>query len=126
MAATNDIACPVKNALALLRARSNALPDQPLFSLPRGGFERDHVVGALRRRCTAIGIPLHVTGHSFRRGAAQHAHDIGLTRDQMKTLGRWSSDAVDRYYTAASSHRVFTLQQRFAHQNPPAPDHPTT
>ncbi|KAG6223957.1 hypothetical protein E4U25_000137 [Claviceps purpurea] len=43
MSDTNDIACPVKNALALLRARSNALPDQPLFLLPRGGFERDMI-----------------------------------------------------------------------------------
>jgi hypothetical protein len=38
------------------------------------------------------------TGHSLRRGAAQDAHDMGLPRDDIMMLGRWSSDAVDRYY----------------------------
>ncbi|KAG5930323.1 hypothetical protein E4U60_007099 [Claviceps pazoutovae] len=117
MAATGDLACPVQNALALLSARSAAGPADPLFSLPRGGFERDHVVGTLRQRLTAIGLPsMHITGHSFRRGAAQHADKMGLTRDQIMALGRWSSDAVDRYYTSDTGH-LFTLQQRFARPN---------
>ncbi|KAG6072987.1 hypothetical protein E4U16_004980 [Claviceps sp. LM84 group G4] len=55
----------------------------------------------------------HRTGHSFRRGAAQHAHDMGLSRDDIKALGRWSSDAVDRYYTANKSHHLYNLQRRF-------------
>ncbi|KAG6030327.1 hypothetical protein E4U40_007974 [Claviceps sp. LM458 group G5] len=34
----------------------------------------DHVVGALRRRFTAIGLSfIHITGHCFHRGAAQYA-----------------------------------------------------
>ncbi|KAG6289402.1 hypothetical protein E4U09_005041 [Claviceps aff. purpurea] len=33
---------------------------------------------------TVIGLPaLHITGHSFRRGAAQHADEAGLSRDQI-------------------------------------------
>lgn len=117
MAATGDLACPVQNALALLSARPAADPADPLFSLPRGGFERDHVVGALRHRLAAIGLPsVHITGHSFRRGAAQHADRMGLTRDQIMALGRWSSDAVDRYYTSDTGH-LFLLQQQFAQPN---------
>ncbi|KAG5962064.1 hypothetical protein E4U56_003560, partial [Claviceps arundinis] len=35
----------------------------------------------------------------FRRGAAQHAYDRGLSKADIQALGRWTSDAVDRYYT---------------------------
>ncbi|KAG6297561.1 hypothetical protein E4U45_005461 [Claviceps purpurea] len=37
-----------------------------------------------------MGFPsIHVTGHSFRRGAAQHAYDIGFTREQINRT-RWT------------------------------------
>ncbi|KAG6322526.1 hypothetical protein E4U44_003795, partial [Claviceps purpurea] len=46
-----------------------------------------------------------------------HAYDIGFTREQIKKLGRWSSDAVDRYFTSTSPDQLFTLQQRFARRS---------
>lgn len=116
MAATNDLACPVRNVTALLQARSFAGSADPLLTFSWGGFERDHFLAAVRRRLTVIGLPaLHITGHSFRRGAAQHADEAGLSRDQIQILGRWSSDAVDRYYRTSPQH-LFTLQRRFAAQ----------
>ncbi|KAG6307274.1 hypothetical protein E4U45_005170 [Claviceps purpurea] len=37
----------------------------------------DHVVGALRRRLIAIRLsPIHITGHSIRRGAAQYVDEM--------------------------------------------------
>jgi hypothetical protein len=47
------------------------------------------------------------TGHSFRRGAAQQASDNGLVDDDIKALGRWSSDSFKRYFKQS-------MQQRFA------------
>jgi hypothetical protein len=38
------------------------------------------------------------TGHSFRKRAAQIAADNGLTKEEIQLLGRWSSDAVERYF----------------------------
>lgn len=117
MAATNDLACPVRHVAALLQARPSAGPTDPLLTFSWGGFDRDHFLAALRRRLTLIGLPaLHITGHSFRRGAAQHADEAGLSRDQIQKLGRWSSDAVDRYYRTNPQH-LFKLQRRFAAQN---------
>ena len=51
----------------------------PLFRLDGGGFPRDALIKVLKSRLQTAGIPLgHYSGHSFRRGAAQHAKDNGL------------------------------------------------
>lgn len=42
--------------------------------------------------------PGQFTGHSFRRGAAQHAHDMGIDKGDIQKLGRWAGDSVDQYY----------------------------
>ena len=36
-------------------------------------------------------------GHSFRIGAASHAADKGFSDAQIRTLGRWKSDAFHLY-----------------------------
>ncbi|KAI1100682.1 hypothetical protein F4804DRAFT_336026 [Jackrogersella minutella] len=114
MAATGDIACPVLNAAKLADSRADSPAREPLFRLERGAFDREYVLGALRRCLLNIGEhPLGLTGHSFRRGAAQHADTCGLSKDQKQALGRWNSDAVDRYYTK-NTHHLFALQRRFA------------
>ena len=37
------------------------------------------------------------SGHSIRKGAAVTAAENGISRDNIKLLGRWKSDAVDTY-----------------------------
>ncbi|KAG6032591.1 hypothetical protein E4U40_006081 [Claviceps sp. LM458 group G5] len=85
MAATHDLACPVRNARLLLSTRPTAMPADPLFELHWGGFQREDVLTALRNRLTLIGEPTtRLTGHSFRRGAAQHAYDRGLSTAEIQ------------------------------------------
>ncbi|KAG6237413.1 hypothetical protein E4U25_002715 [Claviceps purpurea] len=42
----------------------------------------------------------------------QHAYDRGLSRDEIQRLGRWTSDAVDRYFTKDTS-RTLRSQRKF-------------
>jgi hypothetical protein len=49
----------------------------------------------LRERLRAANIMNYkdFRGHSYRRGAVQHASDDSLLQSDIETLGRWSSDA---------------------------------
>ena len=37
------------------------------------------------------------SSHSLRRGGAQFLRDCGVSRELIKAMGRWKSDAVDAY-----------------------------
>lgn len=41
------------------------------------------------------------SSHSLRRGGAQFLRDAGVSRDLVKLMGRWKSDAVDVYFSTA-------------------------
>ena len=53
-----------------------------------------------------------IKGHSFRKGAAQHAHEAGLLNEQIQTLGRWSSDAFKLYFSSPPAF-LFALNKQF-------------
>jgi hypothetical protein len=77
VACTYDTACPVR-ALERLFDVDKQPSTVPLFRLQRAAFTRDAFVGGLKLRLSRLGVhPESYTGHSFRRGAAQHAYDCG-------------------------------------------------
>lgn len=104
IAPAGDAACAVNHMSNWLTTRpASNFPDKhtPLFELhsAAGSFSRTTVLNALDQRLNAIGKPVsRLTGHSFRKGAAQHAADLGLDEADIKMLGRWASDSVKRYY----------------------------
>lgn len=104
IAPAGDEACAVSHMANWLTTRPpSGFPDKytPLFELrsASGSFSRTTVLNALNRRLLAIGQPVpRLTGHSFRKGAAQHAADLGLHEADIMMLGRWASDSVKRYY----------------------------
>ena len=53
-----------------------------------------------------------IKGYSFRKGAAQHAYEIGLLNEQIETLGRWLSDAFRLYFTSTPA-LLFALSKQF-------------
>ena len=90
--------CPVR-ALRNLYSLYPRPPTHPLFSRPYGQpFNKQFVIAKIRELLLSAGIPsLGFSGHSIRKGAAVTAALNGVSRDDIKLLGRWKSDAVDNY-----------------------------
>jgi hypothetical protein len=114
LAASRDQVCPV-SALRDLFRRDTQPPSAPLFrSGAESPFDRSYLVDTLRRRLRIVRDPRadRYSGHSFRRGAAQHAADNGILDEDIQRLGRWSSDAFKLYFNTSLGHR-FSLSKRF-------------
>jgi hypothetical protein len=110
--ASHDSICPVA-ALQSLMERDPQPESAPLFRLTNGAFTRDAVIKELENRLLIRGIsPDGYRDHSFPKGAAQEAHNNGLTQQEIQMLGRWSSDAVHRYYKT-NRKRVIQLHKQF-------------
>lgn len=112
IAATNDGVCPVFHMSRIIQTEDTSL-DLPLFSLQRGCFSRAMVLARLKARLLRLGLPVsNIKGHSFRKGAAMHASQMGASTAEIKALGRWESDAVERYYDGRSAEHLLSIQQR--------------
>jgi len=57
-------------------------------------------------------------GHSFGRGAAKWAAQVGLADTEIETLGRWCSDANKMYIEYPREERI-RLSRRFQHNGTP-------
>ena len=70
----------------------------PLFCFADGRPSTRQLLSStvLSLLCSA-GYSGYYSGHSFRIGAANTAASRGLPDHLIKTLGRWSSDAYQRY-----------------------------
>ncbi|KAJ3454842.1 hypothetical protein MRS44_013442 [Fusarium solani] len=117
LAKTGDGACPVDalQKLLLLDPRGH---DAPLFSLHRKPFSRNNFLSILSTKLRALGLQTDgYSGHSFRKGAAQHAHDSGVLDDQIQMLGRWTSEAFRVYFTTNAS-VLYKLNHQFQTGSP--------
>jgi hypothetical protein len=113
IAATYDTVCPVAAMQRLLTIDPQP-PSAPLFTAAGGAaFSAAYIRKALKSRLLRENIPSsNYTGHSFRKGAAQHATDNGFTDEEIQRLGRWTSEAF-RLYRTTSQVDAFRLSQRF-------------
>lgn len=120
IAAANDEACPVKSLKHLLTAFP-ARQSAPLF-FPGQALSPQLVIQELRKKMMQLGHQGNYSGHSFRRGAATSAERAGLSRPQIKILGRWKSEAVERYIDKNPAVYLATL--RIFQQLPIPPSSP--
>ena len=113
IAKTGEPTCAY-HALQELYRRDQKPASAPLFSLNSGAFPRQFLINILQRRLTAAGIQSSksFTGHSFHKGAAQHAADNGMLEEHIKKLGRWTSEAF-RLYFQTSAESLYGLSLRF-------------
>ena len=104
--------CPV-TALHSLYSLYPHPPTHPLFSCPYGqSFNKQFLIAKIRELLLHAGIPsLGFSGHSIRKGAAVTAALNGVSRDDIKLLGHWKSDAVDNYLDSfyQSNHTSYQL-----------------
>ena len=52
--------------------------------------------------------PSKYTSHSFRRGAATYAHIIGISEQDIQTMGGWASSCYKIYIQGTVQDRVRT------------------
>lgn len=112
IATSYDAACPWAHMHNLMMNDPQKF-NAPLFRLRSGAFDRNKVLALLIARLHRLGKDsAGFLGHSFRKGAAQHAYEMRLSEQQIQTLGRWSSDSVKRYYKKNPTF-LLNLQRQF-------------
>jgi hypothetical protein len=107
MSATGNSTCPVKALRRLFREDLQPI-NAPLFRFANRTFSYTNFVATLRSRLSRIGVPNCnlFTGHSFRRGAATTAKLKGVLDSDIQRLGRWSSEAFQRYIQSDFAYRL--------------------
>lgn len=89
--------CPIR-ALSTLFHTQPRRPDDPLFSRAFGSFSRTYIIDKVKELLLRAGLnPANFSDHSFQKGAAVSAAVRGISKENIKLLGRWKSDAVDIY-----------------------------
>lgn len=107
-----DPVSAVERAFAMCpRAKAS----DPAFAIPqRHGPPRAlthrEFVGALRHCLARVGVdPSLYSGHSFRRGGATFAHNLGVDPALIKFVGDWQSDAFLAYIDKYSAESLVSL-----------------
>jgi hypothetical protein len=98
--------CPVRALLSHFGASPLGVGSS-LFSYSLGGREvvltQRIFVSKLRALLIKVGIdPSVYSAHSFRRGGASYAFQLGLSPLQIKLRGNWASEAYERYVFISS------------------------
>ena len=110
----NDTSCPVQALRHLFKTYPK--PDSALlFARSIGAFNKRWFSENITTTILKAGIPnaSKYSGHSFRRGAANTAIGAGLSFDELKTLGRWQSNAAKAYLTTKSTDKLkFAINKR--------------
>ena len=119
---------PFRRGITLAIAAAG--PRTPLFSnMPfdtfqandgLASFDCNWVVSRLRSLLLQEGIPGHYSGHSFRRGAATWAKQVGIPDADIQILGRWKFDSYKRYIKVHPEH-IFSVSRRLQTSFPPGP-----
>ena len=92
--------CPVKylNKFLELRGGYKSIDEQLFIFRDGTPVKANHVRVILRKTLSSIGLNADFYGtHSFRSGRATDLTKFGFSVDDVKRLGRWSSNAVYNY-----------------------------
>ena len=118
LAFSDDSTCPVK-ALQMLLTIYPKPKFAPLFSHTLGPFNKCWLPDSFTTAPLHAGYdPTTYSGHSFHRGAANSAVATGISRENIKILGRWKSDAVDQYFTTQTTNNVAFSANKQLHLAP--------
>ena len=106
--------CPTAALLNFLSIAGNVPQDQPLLTVMRSGKLVHLLQDSVRQRLTSllsrIGLPGSEYGtHSLRRGGATWLFNSGVSLEEIKTVGDWRSDCVQKYLKPSVSDKFKTL-----------------
>ena len=103
---TGAYLCPVSSLVRYMsvRNRFTCRPNDPFFVLPdMTVLSRTKFLDLFHSACSAAGISSqHLTGHSFRLGAACSAAKANFPDYLIQALGRWRSDCYKLYIRTPS------------------------
>ena len=96
--------CPLHALTQYCKVRGSV--NGPLFCFPHATPVTVSQFNTELQRCLSFcGLDsVHYKSHSFRIGAASHAAEMGFTDAQIRTLGRWKSDAFRLYIRNEALH----------------------
>ena len=102
-ATTPMIRFPVERMQGLNKTQQKSLKN---ITMPK-------VMKWFHAKCEAAGVPQHelIMPHSFRIAGATMLFRMGVTADEIKTMGRWFSD-VYRIYCRLSKERLLELSEK--------------
>ena len=125
ISSSHDATCPVAAVNRLFTRYPRPPPPPPaasLFSRTFGTFSQVWVIQQLHSALLRAGIdPMGFSGHSFRRGVANSARAAGISRSDILAMGRWRSDAVDRYFSSSTNvHHLLSLSHQLHSQSGPS------
>ncbi len=90
--------CPVALMNIYMSLRPPAEPDEPLFVDSNGAVSRETIALNLKKCLPHMGLsPAKYKLHSFRIGRATMWAEKGYSDTQIKSMGRWYSNAFMRY-----------------------------
>jgi hypothetical protein len=120
IAASNSSTCAVRALQRLFRLDPQP-PTAPLFRFTNQTFSYSNFVTAIQTRLRQHGFPHWnaFSGHSFRRGAALTAKLNRMLDSDIQRLGRWTSEAFQRYIDTDLSYR-YRLNKQFVSGVSPA------
>ena len=94
----NSVTCPVAAFTDYLKIAGNIHTDCAAFRTGDGWALRHGRVNAELKRILSPYVTYgSISGHSFRAGLASLMAEKGMSDDDIRTQGRWSSEAFKRY-----------------------------
>ena len=116
IASSGDSACPVKAMKQLFAIDTHRSPLAPLFCIGKYDqpqFSQEYVVQKLQTLVIFPGLGTGTwNGHSFGKGAATWAAEVGIPEKEIQTLGRWRSEAYKAYIEYSRDEQI-SLSKRF-------------
>ena len=99
-----DVKCHFKKLYSLVKVPSDA----PLFSFKKNSCHSRFTLVNLLEKCVLFAglSPSDYSWHSFRRGSAVFAFELGLEDSAVQLLGDWSSDAFKAYLEFAFTRKA--------------------
>ena len=108
ISAVSDYRFNIISHFQLLFSAVKAPGDAPLFTFKKNGFHSRHSLVRILDSCVAkAGLSVSdYSWHSFRRGAAVFAFELGLADSAVQLLGDWSSSAFKNYLEFAFARKA--------------------